>query len=395
MRNLMRRGRRLFGAGGWILPVILLVLPACALDPYGTQPPAPKFDPGEAPLTGAIMCDIPSQLMPETGWPCATDDEIKAATADSEAPAWLATGGGGTNQLLDYSKDAMAQCGPGRPRLIPLRAAYPTGTPLCLNCDQFRNGVFTSADAACQAKCEDLFSWEGDDGRGPATCQGFAKASPNWVFTCATGLCDTGGSANNPFNDPRRGLAPVNWMNTDGVDVSLDGSSITFNGAGTHAPDANGYRAGAALLEIIPEWDAVVEFSMSETNVSHVLTLNTTSCLDSKACPDTDPTTADMSVLINFDADGFVYVHTEDGTQLAKSDAPYAAGEIFHLRLGDLHNGESQLSLWRVHPGGAESYIWWDSSNDHTVTYPLRLEASFKDATAGISNVKMIRVLKK
>lgn len=209
MRGISTSASRWLQAG-WVLPMVLLALPNCALDTSGTifgdeDPPPPLvFAPGPGPRLEAVMCDIPKAPNPrENG--CAAGDESDITFTS----AAVALAEGRSNSLvLDFSAAAAGQCN-GQPKRVEFFGPFPDGLHVCLNCAAQIPTVYADAQAVCVAKCIDLVTQSQmvDDAAG--YCQANARVSTNVNEICFTNACSSGGVPNLPFTDPRRAQEPV------------------------------------------------------------------------------------------------------------------------------------------------------------------------------------------
>src|SRR5262245_40899714 len=74
----------------WLGPLVLLALPNCTnmYEPFDVARPAPAFDPGNGPLTSAVICDIPIPPDPIVG-DCASDQDVLDGIRMAEAGVGL------------------------------------------------------------------------------------------------------------------------------------------------------------------------------------------------------------------------------------------------------------------------------------------------------------------
>jgi hypothetical protein len=380
-----------WNAGGWILPLILLALPACVLDTTGYGYGDETFQQGAEPLTGGVQCVIPQTVEPEGGWPCATPDDLATGIPSTSAAVLLNSGGGGS-VLLDYSKDSDTKCGNGNPRVIPVRGGYPTGFTACLNCGQLP-GVYTDGNAVCQAQCKSLFNHEGDGGSGDNVCAAYAKTAPNWTYSCQNGICSNSGTPNSNWPDPRINPESLVWKDLQGVVTQDNDSTIYFDGTIALPPDGQGFSAGAASAQLITEGDAFVEFEAGEANASHVVSLRTT-CDNPATCPDNDGTLGDLDVFLNLHYDNTPYVLDKALNTLFHDVAvTYTPGQRFRINVTDMHNGKAKLSFSRFVAGSWS--VFYDDAGVHAVSYPLRVDASFREAGAHITKAAIMRIIQK
>ena len=380
-------------SAGWILPLVLLALPGCIIPAY--EYIEGDFDPGLTPRSSAIMCDIPKPASTQ----CATDDEIKLGINKTRAAVALANGER-FDIGLDYSQESIDAC--GGPRKTEYFGPFPDGYTVCLNCEGQMPRPYVDGNAACIAVCKDLIK----QGEGPEPdvgvdvfCAEHARVSTNFdKNTCYDKACSDGGTPLSPpdFVDPRRFPEPVKWVYEFGALVT--GNTVTRNSP------TGGFDAGAAAAQVITTGDAWVEFEAGEGGVSHVLGVSTcvSPCQDGDP-QDTDATLADIGFALSLNYDGNLY-QLENGGQLVNGPGPngewgtYVAGERFRLHVEDNHNGTATISFWRVlgpcAPGEkcAEEFITGQSGP--SPNYPLRIDASFRETSASLKNVNLVRIQK-
>ena len=248
---------------GWLLPLVLLALPNCTVDAIGTGP-AP-FDPGPAPRTEAVMCDIPQ--IPPPGWnECATAAEIGFGIPLKAAATALAQSQ--SNSLaLDYSPAATSACG-GSPKKIEFHGPFPDGLTVCLNCGAQIPSTYDDPQAVCVAKCIDLVIDNHEPEEAVAFCEANAKVSTNINNVCFTNACSNGGTPLMPFEDPRRPQEKVQWIHVLG-NAQAAGPDLSKVGGVDNAT----FDSGAASNQAIPQGDAWIEFEVTENDKSHVIGL--------------------------------------------------------------------------------------------------------------------------
>ena len=383
----------------WLLPVVLLALPNCALDQYGTTPGAGVFAPGDAPVTEAIMCDFPKPLG-ETESRCASADDIANGMKLTEAA--LALNGGWNRPIaLDYSEDAILECN-GPRKIAFLEANFPDGAQVCLNCGTQIPEVYADPAAACVAKCIDVLNWVGSPPGGSAEfCEKNARPSTNFLpDVCYGDACTDGGTPKPGFFDPRRRQEPVKWIDDSGVEFfGANGNGIRRNAA-TTGPSENDFNAGAASAQTVAFGDAWVEFAAGENDRSHVIGFRE-SCADPANCPDTDPGIFDVGFAISLNADNRVYViEAKQGSMFLVHGPfgdPYTPNERFRIRLTDKHDGKAEVSFSRIAAGCfAEGAICTESPfytyGGANPSYPFRVDTTFREAGGSLDNVTVVRI---
>ena len=393
-------GRRL--RAGWFLPLALLTFPMCLdFDQFDVGDPPPAFDPGNPPVTSAVMCDIPKPVI-EEGSDCVVDDAEEAMGMPLTYAA-IALNQGETNTLvLDYS--GTAQCS-GQPKKIEFFGTFPDGLTVCLNCGTQIPAVYPGPTAVCIAKCKDLLN-AGDaltpDEGVDAFCEANARPSTNFdKDACYEGFCTNGGTPDPSAVDPRRAQEPVAWIDQFGTDNSFGSNFLTDNSP-TTGPNTEDFNAGAASAQLITAGDAWVEFGVppepGETTLSHVLGVRA-SCDDPAACPDTDHSLDDIGFSISLNSDGQVYV-IESGPPLevfGPFGAPYTGFDRFRVKIKDNHDGTATISYSRlVGPcavGTACAEDEFHTSDGPAPQYPLRINASFREEGATIANVTVMRII--
>jgi hypothetical protein len=393
MRDFLRSsGRRV--RAGWFWPLVLLTLPMCSLDSEGARggdpdpdPPPHAFDPGNPPLAGAVLCDIPQVVGEGSG--CATDTE--AALGMSRAHAAVALNLGETNAIvLDFS-DTTA-CG-GKPRKVEFYGPFPDGLTVCLNCGQQIPAVYAGLFDVCVAQCKDLITF----GDGPippegvdAYCTANVRLSTNFEKdTCSPDFCSDGGTPIPNPTDPRRNPEDVTWV--DFVNTSAVGSTLSFAG-----PETSDFSGGAASEQLITTGDAWVEFEAGQTGVSHLVGLRT-SCDNITDCPDEDGTLADIPLGLSLNVSGGVFV-IENGDVLAGPFPDYATGERFRIHVTDHNDGTADISFSRLPAPCTPNMpctetLFYSHPVGTGPGYPLRLDATFREANASVKNVTIMRII--
>jgi len=393
MRDFLKRsGRRVLA--GWFWPLALLTLPRCALvynyDGY-TQGPSLVFDPGPSPVSGAVMCDIPK---PEAGTGCADPSDV--GTLASLASAAVVLNLGDTHApVLDFSATATAACG-GLPKKVDFFGPWPDGLTVCLNCGTQIPAVYANATAACVAQCIDSinFSEVPTPAEGvEAFCGAHAHVATNFKENdCFQGFCSDGGMPipNHPA-DTRRNPEDVSWTDFS-PNTSALGSTLSFAGPG----DPLNFIAGAASVQLITIGDAWVEFEAGEPGVSHVVGLRT-SCDKIADCPDMDGTLADIPLALSLNVNGDVNI-IQNGAPLAGPFLPaYTPGERFRINVVDHNDKTADISFFRYatpcvpdNPCPGMPFFTYKGTRPN---YPLRVDATFREAPASVANVTIMRII--
>jgi hypothetical protein len=384
MRNFSKSIPRWLQAG-WLLPLVLLALPNCTVDAVGTGP-AP-FDPGPAPRTDAIMCDIPK--IPPPGWnECATSAEIGFGIPLKAAATALAQGQ--SNSLgLDFSAAATSACG-GSPKKIEFHGPFPDGLTVCLNCGAQIPSTYEEPPAVCVSKCIDLVLDAGDHDaeQAVAFCEANARISTNIHNVCFTNACSNGGTPVMPFDDPRRPQEKVQWTHLLGS-AQAAGADLSKVGGVDNAT----FESGAASGQAIPQGDAWIEFEVTENDKSHVIGLR------DATVPDTDPSLADIAFALSLNYDGNVYVLENGANYVSPPLEPYLPQQRFRIKVTDNNNGTASISYWRLNGPCAVGSICSETQiatqTQPSPQYPLRISASFREPGATLKDVTMVYIKKK
>ena len=382
---------------GWFWPLALLTFPMCFLDSTGLPgnndpPPDPPaaFDPGPSPVTSAIMCDIPKF----NGSGCASDQEILDYPSKGAAAVALNLGEGLGQIVLDYSPNSCV----ARPMRVELLSPFPDGLIVCLNCGTQIPAVYGDATKACIAKCKELNSsgveFPADD--VDPFCEANAHVSTNFnIDTCYPDFCSMAGTPIPNTNDPRRDPENLTWVDFQPNDtiISAVGNTLSFAGPGT-----GDFSAGAASEQLITTGDAWVEFEAGETGVSHVVGVRA-SCDTIASCPDTDGTLADIPLSISLNVTGEVNVVEN------VAGASRWCGAVCGLRRGRAvpdprRRPQRRHGGYLVHtaprPLRAEPACTGTTLYSHPVgtgpPYPLRVDATFREADATLTNVTIVRI---
>jgi hypothetical protein len=387
MRDVLKSSGRRWRAG-WVWPLVLLALPNCAFQTHGL-PGDDAFQGGNEPRSSAIMCDIPK--VPAIGSSdCASPSEAQSGIPREFAAVALAEGR--KNSIaLDFSAAAIAMC--SGPKKTEFQGPFPDGTTLCLNCGQQIPAKYADANAVCVAKCVDLAKQSDIEPPGGAQswCEASAKVSTNFdKHTCFANACSNGGTPDMGFHDPRREQEPVKWT-AFGGDATASGNNLSKL-TGTGMPGSP-FDSGAASdkTQTIGHGDAWVEFSAAETGVSHVLGVS-----HDTGGGDTDPSLADIGFAISLNYDGNVYV-LENGANVINGPlGTYAPGDRFRVRIKDNNDGTATISYTRLNGPCTTGTICnetpFATQTQPSPKYPLRIDASFREPGATLSNVTMVRI---
>jgi hypothetical protein len=393
MRDVLKSRARWLQAG-WILPLALLVLPNCGLDPTGFNAGEPPltFDAGDAPRTSAVMCDIPKPVREADE--CASDAEILAFPSLSYAAIALAQGELTNNSIgLDYSSGSA--CG-DKPKRVEFFGPFPHGLHVCLNCAQITQApaVYADANAVCVAKCVDLVIADGNvpEGGAQSYCEANAKVATNFNEICYEDACTDGGMPKMPFDDPRRFQEPVKWDTLQGQASVMGDELRKLMNVG--APDD--WDSGAASDQTIENGDAWVEFGVKEIGKSHVLGVST-------GAIDTTPNLTDINFAVSLNNNNNVYIledGAEDPSEVIGPFGQYQPVDRFRIRIKDNNDGTATISAWRLKDPAA-CMPGMSCLEDHIATYtksslsyPLRINASFREDGATIKNVTVVRIQK-
>lgn len=382
---------------GWLWVVALLALPNCSLIVEGPTTYPPAFERGGEPRTGAIFCDLERAL----GRRCATEED--RATGVRLAAAAVALNTGATGVVgLDESPEARGRCG-GEPEAVLFEGAFPEGLQVCVNCGVIgpAPALFADATAACVALCQDLAALPGTglDPRDPVIvdfCRQRARAATNSsIAACIGDACTTGGNPLPDFVDPRREPEAVVWQ--DPIGVTIDGNTLTRSAP---TPATEEFDAGAASTQWIMRGDAYVEFSATETNLSHVVGLSAIPAGCAFPCTDAAASLADVDFAISLNRDGNFYV-VESGTlvmppgTIGGAFGTYGAGERFRVSLRDNSDGTASVSYSRLPApcvAGTPCAVSVFHTHEGTASYPFRIVARFREQSASVANVTVVHI---
>jgi hypothetical protein len=289
--------------------------------------------------------------------------------------------------MLDFSAAATNACN-GLPKKAAMQGPFPDGMTVCLNCGQVLPTKYHGdANEACVAKCVDLVNQSEVEppGGSQTWCQANAKVSTNFdKHTCFANACTSGGTADMTFKDPRREQELVKWIDLGG-DATLSQNDLSKL---TGVP--GNFDSGGASDQTIAHGDAWVEFSAKENNVSHVLGVSHDNGTD------TDPSLADIGFAISLNFDNNVYVLENGAAVINGPLGTYAPGDRFRIRIKDNNDGTATISYTRLNGQCVVGTI----CNETTIAtqtqpspkYPLRIDASFREPGATISNPTMVRI---
>jgi hypothetical protein len=389
MRDVLKSRAARWLQAGWVLPLALLMLPNCGLDTSGSlfgQPADPNFKPGAQPQSGAIMCDIPKVPAGGGAFDCLADPaDLEGGMPLSYAAVALAQGEIFGSLGLDYSADAISACGDNTPRKIEFHGELPKGLQLCLNCAQIP-AEYVDPTAACVAKCVDLvIASENKPTDGAQTwCQANAKVSTNFTDTCIGDACTNNGMPK-AFDDPRKYQEPVTW-DVLGNYVQVSGDELIKN-------DDDGvvdnWDAGAASTQIIKGGDAWVEFQARERDVSHVLGV-------ASGAVDASSELEDVGYAISLNRDNQIHIIESYPAYLSLSLGEYQPTDRFRIRITDNHDGTASIRYTKLdgncQDGTVCAEIDLATQTQPSLSYPLRINASFREQNAAFKKVSLVRI---
>lgn len=385
----------------WLWVLVLLTLPNCVLpSQFRGGGLGPNLDPGSEPLSGAIFCDIEDVL----GRRCATATDLATGVRLAAAAVALATGQT-SNIGIDESPDARARCG-GEPEAVLFRGPFPEGYSVCVNCLEIIPSVYPDANMVCAVQCFDFFGTVQEDGTfvpqnppDPLTidfCASRARVSTNAPLDgCFADACTAAGTLLPGFVDPRRISEPVVWA--DLIGVTADANNLTRT-----APTTTFFDAGAGSYQWIWRGDAYLEFSPNEDTLSHVAGLSTVplGCTDPAACPDTDPSLADIGFSISMNYDDYFYVIESGvlittGPGLNGSFGMYDPGDRFRINVRDNSDNTATITYSKLSgpclPGApCPETVFYTAAG--LAQYPLRINASFREVGATLGDVRVVRI---
>jgi hypothetical protein len=389
MRDFLKR--RVGPPGGWLWVLVLLALPRCA-----QIADIEDWSPASASTT-LVFCDFPKP--PPDGPQCIKPDEIDIGIRQASAAVALNTGQT-LSITIDESEAALAACAAttGGPQAVVFQGPFPQGLPGCAD-----QGL-TDANAFCVSLCKGEISDAG-------FCSSNAHASTNVPLTGFPGGCSVEGAPIPDF-DPRKNPEPVVWdwdpANPNGVTPT--GNDLKRTADTSQPVDNPPFDAGAASKQRIERGDAYVEFSAFENGLSHVIGLSEIpdGCAD--PCPDTDPGLTDITFAISLNFDHRVYVIEKGvlvtGPDINGSFGTYDPNDVFdpndpktrfRVSLRQSSDGTktatvtySRLTANCVPGNPCPEDVFWTS--DGLATYPLRVDTSFRELNATLTNVTVVRI---
>src|SRR5262249_14391881 len=154
--------------------------------------------------------------------------------------------------------------------------------------------------------------------------------------------------------------------------------------------------------QFIERGDGYVEFSAAEADRSHVVGLSQVNpgplgCIFD-SCRDRNPGLNDINAAISLNFDGRFYV-IESGNLLTGPDVngsfgTYAAGDRFRVTVKDKQDGTASVLYSKLlspcHRPDCDLGPFLVSGR--TVQYPLRVDASFREAGATLTLVTLVRI---
>jgi hypothetical protein len=395
MRDFLIASVRRF-ASAWFWPVALLALPNCGFEGHATGTFS-NLDPGALPHSSAVMCDIEKYQGPTRR--CANAQDLAMGVPLTMAAEALVSGQS-NNIGLDYSPAAQAACGAGIPQAIDFQGVFPDGVAVCLNCGVIGPPPLPHSDATavCVARCQDLVA--NGDAPAPPDVLAFctANARPSTHFSgCFENACSPGGTLVDGFADPRRIPEPVVWTDTMGTNAV--GSNLTRTAPTTGGTTAD-FNAGAVSTQSIHGNDGYVEFEASENTLSHVVGFSQASGMDN------DPSIMDITFAISLNRDGHFYlldagalVMTPDVNGMAPdvngSFGTYSAGQRFRISVKDNFDGTAKVTFSRIAAGCVPGNPCMETvfyTHGGSAAYPLRVDASFREQTAKLADVSIVRI---
>jgi hypothetical protein len=111
-------------------------------------------------------------------------------------------------------------------------------------------------------------------------------------------------------------------------------------------------------------------------------------------CPDDEPGISTVGFAIDLNSDGMVYVLEPDATAPdgIAVDGPfgsYTVGERYRVRIKHNVDGTATISYHRL-LGGVEQTAF--ATTTSTPSYPLRVDTTFREQGAKISDVTIVRI---
>jgi hypothetical protein len=377
-----RRRRWLDAVSFWA--AVLLVLPGCGFT-GGVAPPAESV----------IFCDIPTIVRR-----CATTGDKAAGLRFAEAAVALNEGRSAGNVALDYSPQALANCG-GEPEAVLLEGPFPDGIPVCVNCPTGNPAITT-----CQQRCYNFYGSTDDEGRFipdfpphpsvKAFCDANARLSTNMPDGCIDGACvPQTQTLRDDFHtyDPRRVPEPVIWTEHEGT-VAL---APTFNSLQRDAATTGNYDAGAVSYQWITRGDAFAEFRVLQSDAAHSQIIGLSpipaGCAKPEDCKDIDPHFSTIPYAFQFEG-GQIYVLI--GGSNIGAIGTYASTDRFRIRLRDNEDGTATLSFTSLIGNCMVGTICGEmprfTHGGTQPSYPLRLDTSLRDKDTTFNDVRLVRI---
>ena len=376
-----------------------------ATDPAGCMPPPTmSFDPGPAPVSDAIMCDIPVPVADPIHDNCATAAEANdpANLKTSQAATALASG---QNSMvaLDWSNNAKSDCG-GLPKKVVLLAGnFPDGMTLCINCTTQIPNVYATSTKACIAKCIDLVN--ASAGFKPSDVAQYCIDNAHTSVNYDKNSCDpkfhgacTGGTPDPAFFDPRRHPEATTWSDLIGVQANGSNLTRTTPASGQNLSD---WTEGAASFQTISHGDAWVDFSSPTIDGAHAIGVRESRapgdvpCYDISNCQDADTSLAGIGYGI--DLNHLDQVYAIEGFPFntpGPFGANYSPTERFRIHVTDNNDGTARVSFSRIVGACADGQTCTED-NFYTapsdLRYPLRVDATFRDPST-FANVNIVRI---
>jgi hypothetical protein len=413
MRILFAR-MRLWPGAGWIWPLALLALPGCAglLNIQDVSYSSPATVPrGDLPESSAVFCQI-EQVERRCLDPTNPEDASRKAMGVRLEDAAIALVTSQRNAVgLDYS--AANGCDPQQPKAAFFYTSFPDGYPVCLNCLAVTPGTGQTPDALCKATCVDLFKASAQPGDAAAFCATHARVAANVApdNACYDSACFNGSTPRNDFIGPRIHPEPVVWNLSPGL--GLDSNGDIFRKSPT-PPDPQVFDEGADSSQMITHGNAYVQFTVNETQ------LRTRLIGLSEGPPDSNTDYRQLKYAFDMFKDGYLYLF-ENGEKPCPPPpvtippppipppSPCAFQQIppnavYRIVVTDNLDGTGAFAPM----GGTATvtYVQIDGvcvdgkpcngheiyPSDKPAHYPLRVDSSFHDQGATLTNVRLVRI---
>jgi hypothetical protein len=394
MREFLKSSARGLRAG-WFWPLVLLALPNCSqLLGVEDWEAGKAFNPGPAPLTSAIMCDIPH--LPDTVPDCAMD----AVSGMPKEYAAVALAQGEQNSLV-YDFSAIASSCGGLPQKMLMFNDFPDGRIVCLNAATQIPAVYPDGNAVCIAQCIDLINSNDLDGRAEGFCKANAHVSTNFdKFSPVVNACSPGGTPTmDPKDDTRRIQDPIKWVTQNGTNNGVFANNLTRTAGRSGLFDAGAYSDPGKK---ITHGDGWVEFEVSDNTKQYAIGVSPCGAFVAEPCDtDSDETLADIAFAIVLNGgglnvvDGQVHVF-ENGIEVGGPFGPFAAGDRFRVRVNDNNDGKASILYTKLNgpctTGTICNEFTFASGSGPSPTYPLRVDVSLVDPQALLQNVTLVRI---